>query len=248
MPNFSGQFATSVLRTPPSVAGSLVARGRALLQDGRMLPWSSGGTAEAHNKLLSMGNSMATNPSVGGFAVPGGRTVAVNRNTLARFGGMPQREIIAHEAFHARNPVLGQSETLARFYGGYKGVPASGNIGAEGPLWAQRIGNGLMRVQQYIPQRPLYNWQRRSQYPGAVMESAPSMNAGADGWLSRMVRPAQRFFVRYGDSGDMGQAWKAFQKGTRERGFTGSLFLGKPIKITESPISAEEAAQFLRSK
>lgn len=31
-----------------------------------------------------------------------------------------RREHIAHEAFHARNPKLGKSEFLARFYGGFR--------------------------------------------------------------------------------------------------------------------------------
>jgi len=59
--------------------------------------------------------------SLRGVGVVGKNTVWINREPDPyKFGGGSKREVLAHEIFHARNPKLGKSEFLARFYGGFK--------------------------------------------------------------------------------------------------------------------------------
>lgn len=225
LPGMASRYADSVMRTPGSLPGSLATWGRALVEDGRVLPWRGSAPAELRRKLIASAESMASMPAVGGFAAPGRNTVAINRSfPQSAVLGVPRREAIAHEAFHARNPVLGQSETAARFYGGYRGVPARGFEGAQGPVWAQRISNGLDRVQQYLPQRPLYGWMRRQQYADAPVLPAPSATAGANGWLAKGLNPAQRFFSAYGDDGNFGSALQFALRPPAPRKFTADMF------------------------
>lgn len=54
-----------------------------------------------------------------GFAYPGKNQAFIRRNPTG-IRNPDTREIIAHEAFHARNPRLGQFESLAYPYGAWK--------------------------------------------------------------------------------------------------------------------------------
>lgn len=48
------------------------------------------------------------------------------KSPFTRYNRQSTRNTIAHEAFHANNPILGQSELLAHIYGGYKApIPGS---------------------------------------------------------------------------------------------------------------------------
>ena len=63
----------------------------------------------------------ASNPRVGGLASPGSGVAFVKRKSETPFksrGG--RREVVAHEAFHARHPIIGAMETPAYAYGGFK--------------------------------------------------------------------------------------------------------------------------------
>jgi hypothetical protein len=102
---------------------------------------------------------------VGGGAIPGLPVVwriptshVKSKNIIADFGDVRDiipnphynrgREILAHEAFHARNPILGQSEHLARAYGGWKAPRARDYDGKVEELKA-RISNALAVVKDY---------------------------------------------------------------------------------------------------
>ncbi len=71
--------------------------------------------------------SELNSPYLNGASLPGSKSVYINPSSdLFRSGSPGLRGTIAHEAFHARNPVLGNSEALARLYGGWnqaKGAP-----------------------------------------------------------------------------------------------------------------------------
>jgi len=71
------------------------------------------------------GKSIKSRPDVfiGGLAIPGRRVAAINmanRHGVVSDESVKRRATIAHEAFHARNPILGRSETLAHAYGGWR--------------------------------------------------------------------------------------------------------------------------------
>lgn len=82
------------------------------------------------------------------------KRVSINQNKKNIFVNphhtLDQREIIAHEAFHSV-PVLGNSETLARFVGGYRapklGRPFSWDI--DRATRRDKFRNGLSSVRQY---------------------------------------------------------------------------------------------------
>ena len=98
---------------------------------------------KAHGGMLGGAKPVSTMSDgqmklTGGLAVPGAPVVWTlpknlrNQDILASEGRWFKnphkgrgRELLAHEAFHARNPVLGKSEILARLYGGWKAPRAS---------------------------------------------------------------------------------------------------------------------------
>lgn len=76
------------------------------------------------------------------------------RKTFPRLFANPTaldyRNTVAHEAFHVKNPVLGRSETLARFYGGWRAPRgAAPQLGRAGATWLERLKNGLADVAGY---------------------------------------------------------------------------------------------------
>lgn len=87
-----------------------------------------------------------------GSALAGGRTAWINPEVL-RTPGLG-RATVAHEAFHARHPLLGQSETLARFYEGFRSPRTA-------PL-PRRLQSGLTTVGRYWsdPQQAYYYSQK----------------------------------------------------------------------------------------
>jgi len=62
-----------------------------------------------------------------------GKKVMIDRS-VRKDGPYVKRNILAHEAFHAKVPLLGKSELLAHFYGGFKGK--------KGPI-SDKIREGL---------------------------------------------------------------------------------------------------------
>lgn len=54
------------------------------------------------------------------FPTPKGKSIAISKESWKNLGPQGRRNILAHEAFHANMPILGQSEILAHIYGGAK--------------------------------------------------------------------------------------------------------------------------------
>jgi hypothetical protein len=74
-----------------------------------------------YNRLLT---ELRGAPDIAGMASPGSRAAWINSRTLRDMPVMDRRSMIAEEAFHAKNPWLGRSESLAHLYGGWKGPRA----------------------------------------------------------------------------------------------------------------------------
>lgn len=131
---------------------------------------------------------------VGGQTRPGSGEVFINpleRKLPAFRPGV--RETIAHEAFHANNPIFGESETLARFYGGFHGVKGRDFFG--------NLGAGIDRSMAYLKNPPQAYLDRGTrlqrlaglygQHPGrmAAYTAAPVLAAGAVSELQEKPKP-----------------------------------------------------------
>lgn len=95
----------------------------------------------SHATAAQFDHVLRNNPSarLGGFAVPGARIAVIGKQPL---DGWTKRETIAHEAFHAKHPIIGRSETAARFAGAYK---AGKHKSVPGRLW-----DGAKRTGEYL--------------------------------------------------------------------------------------------------
>ncbi len=77
-------------------------------------------------KMLVKALKKPKNPftTMGGtiFETPKGRSVAINKDLWKSWDRSTRRNVLAHEAFHANVPILGQSEILTHAYGGSKSI------------------------------------------------------------------------------------------------------------------------------
>lgn len=88
-------------------------------------------------------------PTAGGFAFPGRKRAFINMNPDYEPVLKPmRRETIAHEAFHAAHPILGQSESLARLVGGWNAHKKS--------TFLQKIKNAAGSLGEYVLHKPTY--------------------------------------------------------------------------------------------
>ena len=84
----------------------------------------AGAFAKKDSKFLS--HIKRRNPEAyGGYAYPGSKHATI----INRQDHPPhvRRNILAHEAFHAKHPILGRSEVLAHAYGGWR-APRHGSL------------------------------------------------------------------------------------------------------------------------
>lgn len=94
-----------IFRTSKYVRSALPQANRMLVDAAREIAPNTGGTIYSDNS--------------------GKKFVGISRDFFRQIPKKMRREVIAHEAFHAKNP-LGASEILAHAYGGYRGGGITG--------------------------------------------------------------------------------------------------------------------------
>lgn len=169
-------------------------------------------------KLSKAGRDQLTNlihkkfkgnlPYVAGFAIPGGGVAGINLNR-ARIDGMT-RDTLAHEAFHAKHPILGRSETLARFAGGFK-APRKFDAAGKPTSTLARVGSGISSVARYLDPETMKKY-----YPSSPLRP---LVAGAHAVKSLFSRASPKLGGLGGDdiserlkSGNYGQVSGVFSR------------------------------------